>query len=47
MTGKHFNRGKTPPIHPHKNPVEKIACPSLINHLKIIENVLAKHNPQL
>jgi hypothetical protein len=38
-TGKYINREKTPPIHPHKNPVAKITCPSLIDHLKLQKEV--------
>jgi hypothetical protein len=25
MTGKNFNRGKTPPIYPHRNPVKNMS----------------------
>jgi hypothetical protein len=39
MTGKYFNREKTPPICPHKNPVKE-TCPLLINHLNITEEIL-------
>jgi hypothetical protein len=38
-TGKYINIEKTPPIHPRKNPVAKITCPSLIDHLKLQKEV--------
>jgi hypothetical protein len=31
ITGKTLNRGRTPPLSPHRNPVKEI-CSLLINH---------------
>jgi hypothetical protein len=35
---------KTPPIHPHKNPVKK-ACPLLIDHLNITKMFSGQTQP--
>jgi hypothetical protein len=47
ITGKYLTKKETPPTHPHRNPVKK-ACPLLIDHLKITENVFwpnTAHSP--
>jgi hypothetical protein len=44
-TGKYINREKTPPIHPHKNLVAKITCPSLIDHLKLQKKFSGQAQP--